>query len=233
MNSTQQPTNITLNQQRQHSKSVSIAATQKLSQQQKRIERSYEEITAEKQLSNVEQQRLNSVFNYLMTFNNDKNKQNEPGITAEILMNALEKVDFLLPIKEAELFIWEIDEDGDKKINHYELQMMYKRCIFDPTLLEPRNLFNIIQFFMYDKAKHGKITVEDTLELLFVRHGRGGLDEEIQAIFGREEKNSDGTEKTLNFTDYYEKTRIRDFQRRKEAEQSRKEVKLPPLEDKK
>lgn len=35
-------------------------------------------------------------------------------------MNALEKVDYLLPIKEAELFIWEIDEDGDKRINYYE-----------------------------------------------------------------------------------------------------------------
>ncbi|CAK64674.1 unnamed protein product (macronuclear) [Paramecium tetraurelia] len=233
MNSTSQQSNTLPNQMRQHSKSFSAATTQKLSQQQKKVERSYEEITAEKQLSNVEQQRLYSVFNYLMTFSNEKIKPLEPGITAEILMDALEKVDYLLPIKEAELFIWELDDDGDKRINYYEFQMMYKRCIFDPTLLEPRNLFNIVQFFMYDKAKHGKITVEDTLELLFVRHGRGGLDEEIQTIFGREEKNSDGTEKTLSFTDYYEKTRIRDFQRRKEAEQTRKEVKLPPLEDKK
>ncbi|CAK68103.1 unnamed protein product (macronuclear) [Paramecium tetraurelia] len=233
MNSTQQPSNTIQNQQRQHSKSFSVSATQKLSQQQKRVERSYEEITAEKQLSNVEQQRLTSVFNYLLTFNDDRIKPLEPGINADTLMNALDKVDYLLPIKDAELFIWEVDEDGDKRVNYYEFQMMYKRCIFDSTLLEPRNLFNIVQFFMYDKAKHGKITVEDTLELLFVRHGRGGLDEEIQAIFGREEKNSDGTEKTLSFTDYYEKTRIRDFQRRKDAEQTRKEVKLPPLEDKK
>ena len=83
-------------------------------------------------------------------------------------MDALEKVDYLLPSKEAELFIWESDEDGDKKINHYEFEMMYKRCIFDSTLLEPRynlififrNLFNIVYFFMYDKSKHGKITVE-------------------------------------------------------------------------
>ena len=28
------------------------------------------------------------------------------------------------------------------------------------------------------------ITVEDTLELLYVRHGRDDLDEEIKAIFG-------------------------------------------------
>lgn len=30
-------------------------------------------------------------------------------------------------------------------------------------------------------------------------------------MFGREEKNSDGTEKNLSFTEYYEKTKIRDF----------------------
>lgn len=41
---------------------------------------------------------------------------------------------------------------------------------------------------MFDKAHKGKITVEDTLELLFVRHGRYRLDDEIYAIFGAEEK---------------------------------------------
>lgn len=40
---------------------------------------------------------------------------------------------------------------------------MYKRCIFDKTWLEPRNLFNLVQFLMYDLACRGKITVEDTL----------------------------------------------------------------------
>lgn len=41
---------------------------------------------------------------------------------------------------------------------------------------------------MYDKTHKGKITVEDTLELLFVRYGRYRLDEEIYQIFGAEEK---------------------------------------------
>ena len=41
---------------------------------------------------------------------------------------------------------------------------------------------------MYDKINRGKITVEDTLELLYVRYGRYNLDNEILAIFGPEEK---------------------------------------------
>jgi hypothetical protein len=81
---------------------------------------------------------LNAVFNYLLTFNTDKNKASEPGITPETLLFALDKLEFPLSIKEAELFIWEVDEDNDRKVNLYEFEMMYKRCIFDPTFLEPR-----------------------------------------------------------------------------------------------
>jgi hypothetical protein len=36
------------------------------------------------------------------------------------------------------------------------------------------------------------ITVEDTLELLYVRYGRFNLDKEIEEIFGREERTADG-----------------------------------------
>jgi hypothetical protein len=45
---------------------------------------------------------------------------------------------------------------------------------------------------MYDKSMKGCITVEDTLELLYVRYGRYDLDIEILAIFGPEEKTADG-----------------------------------------
>lgn len=34
----------------------------------------------------------------------------------------------------------------------------------------------MVQFLMYDKGMKGKITVEDTLELLYVRVGRYNLD---------------------------------------------------------
>ncbi len=64
---------------------------------------------------------------------------------------------------------------------------MYKRCIFDKTGLEPRNLFNLVQFLMYDLSCRGKITVEDTLELIYVRHP-GKLEEHIDDIFEKKEK---------------------------------------------
>ena len=97
--------------------------------------------------------------------------------------------------------IWEIDENLNGKINKYEFELMYRRCRNDKTGLEPRSLFNVVQFLMFlqnntavikDKKK---ITVEDTLELLFVRHKRNKLDEVIKEIFGEEEKTADGQEK--------------------------------------
>eukprot|EP00351_Strombidinopsis_sp_SopsisLIS2011_P002182 CAMPEP_0116875900 /NCGR_PEP_ID=MMETSP0463-20121206/8007_1 /TAXON_ID=181622 /ORGANISM="Strombidinopsis sp, Strain SopsisLIS2011" /LENGTH=77 /DNA_ID=CAMNT_0004522297 /DNA_START=322 /DNA_END=555 /DNA_ORIENTATION=- len=76
---------------------------------------------------------------------------------------------------------------------------MYKRCITDKTGLEPRKLFNLVQFLMYDKKFKGRVTVEETLQILFVRHGRDRLDDEIKAIFGDDEKNNDGTEKEITY----------------------------------
>ena len=89
---------------------------------------------------------------------------------------------------EAKQIIWEVDEDLDTFVTKYEFELMYKRCIHDKTGLEPRGLFNLVQFLMYDKNNKGKIAVEDTLELLYVRYGRAELDNEIYAIFGDEEK---------------------------------------------
>ena len=82
---------------------------------------------------------------------------------------------------------------------------MYKRCISDVTGLEPRKLFNLVQFLMYDKQFKGTVTVEETLQILFVRHGRDNLDYEITAIFGEDEKNEDGSEKEITFGEYVEK----------------------------
>ena len=53
---------------------------------------------------------------------------------------------------------------------------MYKRCISDETGLEPRKMFNLVQFLMYDKTFKGRVTVEETLQILYVRYGRESLD---------------------------------------------------------
>lgn len=43
--------------------------------------------------------------------------------------------------------------------------------------LEPRNFFHVVQYLMYDKEMKGEISVEQTLQILFVRFGRELLDQ--------------------------------------------------------
>ena len=58
---------------------------------------------------------------------------------------------------------------------------------------------------MYDKTFKGRVTVEETLQILYVRYGRESLDQEITAIFGEDEKNEDGSEKEISFGEYVDK----------------------------
>lgn len=46
---------------------------------------------------------------------------------------------------------------------------MYKKCMMDKAAAEPKKLFHLTQFLMYCKPDKYRITVEDTLELLYVR----------------------------------------------------------------
>lgn len=75
----------------------------------------------------------------------------------------------------------------DKCVDFIELKKMYQRCSRDKEWLEPRKLFNLIQFLMFlsDENKTD-ITSEDTLQLLYIRHqsDRKALDESVKAIFG-------------------------------------------------
>ena len=96
---------------------------------------------------------------------------------------------------EVNLIIWEVDDDLDGYVSRDEYQTMYKRCISDKTGLEPRKLYNLVTFLMYDRQFKGSVTVEETLQILFVRYGRDALDDWITFIFGEEEKNNDGSEK--------------------------------------
>ena len=59
---------------------------------------------------------------------------------------------------------------------------------------------------MYDKTFKGRVTVEETLQILFVQHGRKNLDYEIKAIFGDETNNPDSHEElSITYSEYVEK----------------------------
>jgi calmodulin len=83
---------------------------------------------------------------------------------------------------------------------------MYKRCVIDEKEREPKKLYHLIQFLMFDKEKKGYITEEDTLEVLCIRN-TNGLDNAINDIFGIETKDENGKKnikkrETLNYVEF-------------------------------
>lgn len=133
---------------------------------------------------------------------------------------------------QVKLMIWEVDDDLDGYVSREEFMQMYKRCISDKTDLEPRGLFNLVQFLMYDKTFKGRVTVEETLQILFVRYGRDRLDDEIKAIFGDEEKNPDGSDKEIVFGEYVEKINLRALSQQQEYLKNKlAAIKAPAVDD--
>ena len=90
--------------------------------------------------------------------------------------------------------IWEIDSNLDGFITYDEYERMYKRCVSDTKEKEPKKLYYLVQFLMFDKEKKDYITVEDTLEVLCVRN-TNGIDAAIDDIFNIEEKDEKGNQK--------------------------------------
>ena len=41
---------------------------------------------------------------------------------------------------------------------------------------EPRRLFNVVEFLMNDKDDNGSVSVEEAMQILYLRHGRSLLD---------------------------------------------------------
>jgi len=143
----------------------------------------------------VELECLRRVFKWLDTKKDDR-------LCWQEISEALIKLGHKTPREQIELWIWEVDDDLDNMVGWEEFLTMYQRCISDHTGMEPRNLFNLVQFLMYDKEFNGRISVEQTLQIIFVRHGRGELDAEIAEIFGDQQKGHDGQELKITFSQF-------------------------------
>ena len=163
------------------------------------------EILKTVEIPTIEQEQLNRVFDFLCA--QDKTKtDNHDKIGAMDIARTLQFLGCRPTKSDVELIIWEVDDDLDGFVNRSEFETMYKRCITDFSDLEPRQLYNLVTFLMYDTEFRGRVTVEETLQILFVRHGRKNLDEEIRAIFGEEERKQDTSEEqSITYSEYVNK----------------------------
>jgi calmodulin len=116
-----------------------------------------------------------------------------------------------------ELLTKEFDENIDGYISEEEFDKLYKRCIIDEREQEPKKLYYLIQFLMYDKEENRFITEEDTLELLYIRHSDKGFDKAIEEVFGKDPKNV-----VLTFDQYADKMHKLSLNKRHELLMQRK-----------
>lgn len=91
---------------------------------------------------------------------------------------------------EVEDMLWEVDEDCDGCISWQEFQTLYTRCRDDKTGYEPRGLFNVVEFVMNDKHSQGFITLEEAMQIMYLRYGRALLDSQLEEVFGTADLNS-------------------------------------------
>lgn len=80
-----------------------------------------------------------------------------------------------------------------------EFQRLYRRGREDAGGTEPRGLFNVIEFVMHDRDGAGAISLEEAMQIMYLRHGRAQLDAKLEEVFGTSDLNSG---KKLGLTEF-------------------------------
>ena len=79
--------------------------------------------------------------------------------------------------------------------------LMYDRNVNDKTGLEPCQLYDAVQFMMYDTDMSGTVSVDETMTMLYQRYGKKKLETELQRLFGNTLQAEDGIGE-LSFQQY-------------------------------
>jgi len=121
-------------------------------------------------------------------------KSTKGRIDASDVMAELNFLNHPVKADEAGLIIWEVDDDADDAVDWEEFRTMFYRIRDDASGCEPRKLFNLVEFIMYDKNSVGSIDLDECLVQLYSRYGRENLEKCVKELCGNE--------KNVNFTIY-------------------------------
>mmetsp|Transcript_18882 Transcript_18882/g.31594 ORF Transcript_18882/g.31594 Transcript_18882/m.31594 type:complete len:249 (+) Transcript_18882:62-808(+) len=88
--------------------------------------------------------------------------------------------------KDIDEMIWEVDENLDGGVDWNEFKLMFNRNVMDQTGLEPNRMYNLAQFLIYDKNRNGLVSVDETMNLLYARYGRGVMEQKLKELFGED-----------------------------------------------
>lgn len=135
-----------------------------------------------------------------------------------------------MPKEDIRLMIWENDENLDGYLNKIEFDKMYKRCVIDEKEQEPKRLFYLALFLMFDKDKKKYIIEEDTLEILYIRY-KEKFEEVLISIFGDAKKgdlpnptdSKTKMRKNLTYLEFIERMNLLSLDKRKDITKMKKE----------
>ena len=89
--------------------------------------------------------------------------------------------------------IWEVDDDGDGTVNWREFKSIYQRVREDDQGKEPRRMYNVIEFMVFDIDNDGSIDLEEVMQLFYQRYGKDELFSETKDAQGAQRKGKDIT----------------------------------------
>jgi|TARA_B110000285_G_C14803789_1_gene458731 Ca2+-binding EF-hand superfamily protein len=118
------------------------------------------------EITNIEHEYLDRVFEFMIKQDETKPELYKKHISAMDVAKVLLHLGMHPTKSEVKLIIWEVDDDLDTYVSKAEFLNMYRRCISDTpnSELEPRKLYHLVQFLMYDSIDFkGRVTVEETL----------------------------------------------------------------------
>lgn len=104
----------------------------------------------------------------------------DTGIAMKVLGKRLTK-------KEVQDLMWEVDEKVDGVVDWEEFKLMFDRNVHDTSGLEPSSFYHLVQFMIYDRDNNGKVSIDETMNMLYGRLGRERMEDAITKLFGGED----------------------------------------------